>query len=544
MSALLGQGASGSFVAIERRKSVEFIVDLLAVLSVGGAVVPLDPDMPADRRATFLELARPELVLRESDVVRLAGDPSRRVARDWASVYFTSGSTGVPKPVLGSAAGLRAFVDWFCPEFGLGAQDRFAYVAGVSFEATLREVFPPLAAGATLVLPEDDDARSPEATVAWLARKTITVITVVPSVARAWLRHGRSTCPALRAVFFIGEPLAADVSAGWRTAFPGTTVMVNSYGSTESGQASIYRRVADGEESTPLVPAGRPVPGTRYCLIEPGAALDAGLVRDRLERPATSGEIVIVSPWCSHGYLGMPDESAARFADLGEGVTAYRTGDLGRVDENGDLVVRGRVDDEVEINGVRVHPAEVTRAIRAHPAVRDAFVIASPTSGDVRLAAYVAPGDGHVLSITELRRDLLEVLPMVMIPARFVELAELPRSRTGKVDRAALVRMAEARSPASDFVAPSGDVERWLADRFTELLGADRVSATDDLFALGGDSIVAARLASRISRDLGVDLSQRAVFAAATVSGIAAAIVEQQLLSADPAEVQALLDAL
>ncbi len=539
VSALLAQGASGSFVAIERRKSAEFVVDFLSVLAVGGTVVPLDPDLPVDRRSTFLELVRPELLLRDSEVVQLGGDRSRRVAGDGAFVYFTSGSTGVPKPVLGSAGGLRAFVGWFCPEFGIGVHDRCAFVAGPSFEATLREVFPPLSAGATLVVPEDDDVGSPEATVAWLARKDVTVVTVVPSVARTWLR----------AVFFIGEAPAADVLIGWRTMFPGTAVLVNSYGSTESGQASIYNRVAPGEETAEIVPAGRPVPGTRYCLIEPGAAFDAGLVRARLGRPATSGEIVIVSRSCSHGYLGVPEENAARFADLGEGVTAYRTGDLGRVDENGDLVVTGRVDDEVKINGVRVHPAEVTRAIRAHRAVGDAFVTATrvgagTAAGGARLTAYVVSAGDRDLSIAELRRDLVEALPLAMIPARFVEVTELPTSRTGKIDRAALVRLAEDAPPANDFVAPSGDIERWLAGQFTELLGVERPSATDDLFALGGDSIVATRLASRVCRDLGVTLSQRAIFAAATIAGIAAAIVERQLLSADPAELRALLDAL
>jgi acyl-coenzyme A synthetase/AMP-(fatty) acid ligase/acyl carrier protein len=530
-------GGAGAFVAIERRKSAEFVVDYLSVLALGGTVVPIDPDTPAERRRTFLELTRPELLARDAEIVPLAGDPGRE-APDGAFVYFTSGSTGVPKPVLGSAVALRSFLDWFVPEFGVGRDDRFAFVAGVSFEASLRDIFPPLAAGASLVVPDDDGTATPAEAVAWLAREEIGIVTVVPSVARTWLSDGRTTCPAVRAVFFVGEPVPADVLTGWRARFPRTSVRVNSYGSTEGGQATIYKRL--GEDAMDRVPAGRPVPGTRYCFIDREAPLDPDTVQAALEQGPASGEIVIVSRACSHGYLGLPEENDARFADLGDGVTAYRTGDLGRVDEGGDLLVIGRVDDEVKINGVRVHPAEVTRAIRAHPAVVDAFVIA--TSGDdPSLRAYVV-GDG--VSIAQLRRDLMEVLPLAMIPARFVSVPRLPTARTGKVDRAALVALAEQAPGADGFVAPSGDVERWLADRFSELLGVERVSARDDLFALGGDSITAVRLAARIRDELGVDLSPRAVFAAAAIADLAAAIVDQQLRAADPDDLLAALDAL
>jgi mycobactin peptide synthetase MbtE len=549
VSQLVTRGvASGSFVAIERRKSAEFVVDFLSVFAIGGTVIPLDPDTPADRRETFLQLIRPEFLLRGPEVVALGGDPSRQAPDDGAFVFFTSGSTGVPKPVLGSAAALRSFIDWFCPEFGIATHDRFAFVSGVSFEASLRDIFPPLAAGATLVIPQDEGSASPEEAVEWLARKRITVVTVVPSVARTWLRDGKTTCPDVRAAFFLGEPLTADVVAGWRATFPGTNVRVNSYGSTESGQGTIYKRVADDEEPAERVPAGRPVPGTRYCLIDPAAKLDADLVRARLDECPGSGEVVIVSRACSHGYLGLDKENMARFARLGDGVTAYRTGDLGRVDENSDLVVIGRADDEVKINGVRVHPAEVMRAIRGHHAVTDVFVTATQAdpvaaTGDVRLTAYVVAACGD-LSTAELRSDLTDVLPLAMIPSRFVEVAELPTTRTGKIDRATLSRLAEEDARADHFVAPSGEIECFLADEFSELLGVERVSADDDFFALGGDSIAATRLASRIWQELDVNLSPRAIFGAATITGIAAATVEEQLQSADPDELRALLDAI
>src|SRR5687768_1478181 len=199
-------GAARSLVALERPKSVEFIVDYLAVLAIGGTVIPLDPSAPADRRKTFLDLTRPGFLLREDKAVALDGDISRSVPDDAAFIYFTSGSTGMPKPVLGSAAALRSFVDFFCPAFGIGPGDRFAFSAGLSFEASLRDIFPPLCAGATLIIPTSDVAASPEEAVQWLSRHQISVVTVVPSVARAWLRTGGPLCPRVRLAVFLGEP--------------------------------------------------------------------------------------------------------------------------------------------------------------------------------------------------------------------------------------------------------------------------------------------------------------------------------------------------
>jgi acyl-coenzyme A synthetase/AMP-(fatty) acid ligase/acyl carrier protein len=536
---LIEQGAAECLVALERPKSVEFIVDYLAVLAIGGTVLPLDPATPADRRQTFLDLTRPDFLLRGQAAVALDADTSRRLPQDGAFIYFTSGSTGLPKPVLGSAAALRSFVDFFCPTFGVGPGDRFVFSAGLSFEASLRDIFPPLCSGATLAIPSSDIAAAPEEAVQWLAHNEISVVTVVPSVARAWLRTGGPLCPRVRLAVFLGEPLTSDLLEGWHAVFPNTAARVNSYGTTESGQATIYRLIGPQDRFEGRIPSGKAVPGTKYCFIESEAKLDADLVRARLERYVESGEIVIVSRACSHGYLGLPAENEARFTDLGDGVKAYRTGDLGRTDENGDLVVIGRADDEVKINGVRVHPAEVILAIRAHPAVADAFVIASKQGGESRLTAYLVPAHATRINLIDLRRDLMEVLPLAMIPSGFVQVSSFPMLRTGKVDRAALQAIA---APAVEFVEPAGEVERWVADQLTDLLGAHHVSANDDFFALGGDSISATRLAVRVIEGFGVEFSQRDVFAGATVVGITSIIVQQQLLAADPADWQALLD--
>jgi acyl-coenzyme A synthetase/AMP-(fatty) acid ligase/acyl carrier protein len=554
-------GAAGAYVALERDRSIGFVVDMLAVLSTGGAAIPLDPALPPVRRNEFLRLARPDVLLGD-DIRRLPGGGGHRGG---AFVYFTSGSTGVPKPVLGSAYGVRTFAEWFGPEFGIGPGDRFAFLTGVGFEASLRDIFPALGSGATLVIPDTaapvdggPPQATPEETVAWLAAAGITVLTAVPSVARGWLRAGSVPVPSVRAVFFVGEPVPADVLRDWSRTFPGTAVRVNSYGSTEGGQATVYHRIPAG--ATGEIPAGRLVPGTRFCLIDrdspedpaspnassaPDGRLDAAVVRARLDTPADSGEIVLVSRACSHGYLDRPDEQAARFADLGDGLTAYRTGDLGRVGPDGDLYVVGRADDEVKINGVRVHPAEATRALRAHPAVADAYVVAT-RDPDPRLTAYVVPAEAAP-DVSVLRRALLDELPLAMIPGRFVMMPGLPVTRTGKVDRAALTARAAAEiaaEAASEGAAPRGDTQEWLAAQFADLLDVSAVSAGDDLFALGGDSIAATRLAARVARDFGLTVPLPDVFAAATLEGIAALIEERQLLDADPAELRDLLDAL
>jgi acyl-coenzyme A synthetase/AMP-(fatty) acid ligase/aryl carrier-like protein len=515
---LSGLVTNGDFVTIERARSIEFVVDFLAVLAAGGIPVPIDPGLPARRRERLLDRVR--------DAAPAVGDG--------AYVFFTSGSTGEPKPVLGSATALRAFLDWQCAEFEVGLGDRVAFLTALSFDVAVRDMFLPLWAGATLVIPDEHEAGTPEATVEWLRRKRITVVDVVPSVARNWLRHGRDTCESLRAVFFAGEPLTGALLDEWQAMFPHTTSRVNFYGTTETTLPKVYKRLRIGEPAGTL-PAGGPVLDTRFCLIDPDGPFDAETVCADWDEPRAEGEIVLVSRYNGHGYVNLPGESAARFADLGDRVTAYRTGDLGRVDEHGELVVLGRADDELKINGVRVHPAEVAAAIRVDSRFGEVVV----TGHDNRLTAFVV---GPELEVTELRRALTMTLPPPMIPTRFVRLDALPTLPNGKVDREALLELAEPPSGVP-FAEPSGEIEAWLAGQWPELFGGGRVSANEDFFAAGGDSIAAMRLAARIRRDLGVTVPVREIFAASTLSGIAREIADRQLNSVSGEELLAMLAA-
>ena len=518
----------GEFVAIERPRSIDYVVDFVAVLALGGIPVPIDPDLPRARR--------------EALVRRLPGRRSalsRADAADGAYVFFTSGSTGVPKPVLGSARGLRSFLAWQCAEFGIVPGDRVAFLTALGFDVSLRDVLLPLWAGATLVIPEAGTAESPESTVAWLRDQAITVVHAVPSVARAWLRHGTARCAALRVVFFAGEPLTAGLLEDWFRLFPATREQVNLYGPTETTLAKFARRIPAGDVPVDPIPVGFPLPGTRACLLDAADSFDAATVRRRARHPqdgAETGEIVIVTPHASRGYLGEPAATAERFVDIGGGLTAYRTGDLGRRQADGSLVVIGRTDDEVKIGGVRIHPAEVTTALRSQVGVRDAFVVPAPIPGDRpaeagrhQLVAFVVT-DGHApenASARELRARLADVLPRAMLPARIVPMSELPMTPNGKIDRAALRALAVAGAVGAKpgpLVAPAGDIERWLAGVWADLLSVEQVSATADFFELGGTSIFAMQLVSRIRRRFGLEISVGTVFAHSTVRDLAAEI--------------------
>jgi acyl-coenzyme A synthetase/AMP-(fatty) acid ligase/acyl carrier protein len=511
----------GRFVAVEHPRSIELVVDFLAILALDAIPVLIDPALPEQRRRLLRELLA----------------PGGSATADGSYVFFTSGSTGRPRPVLGSASALQAFLEWQGAEFDIGADDRFAFLTALSFDVVVRDIVPPLWAGATLVIPAGDECDSPESTVAWLASADISVVNVVPSVARSWLRHGLNRCESLRTVFFAGEPVPAPLVDEWHAMFPRTQTLVNFYGTTETTLPKVYKRLRRTEDGSGNLPAGRPVPETSVCLIDPAEPLSAELIRAAFASMPNEGEVVLVSQHASHGYVGLPDETRARFVDLGGGFTAYRTGDLGRLDHTGELTVLGRADDEVKINGVRIHPAEVAATIRAGGLVADAFV----TAHGHGLTAYVVPARGSGLDPAELRDALGASMPPAMIPGRFVELATLPNLPNGKVDRAALRELDAEPVLSGPFVAPSGEIECWLADRWAELFDTGPVSATADFFAYGGDSIAAMQLSARIRRDLGVALSVRDIFAAATVRALAQAIADRQVLSVDAEELLAML---
>ncbi|HEX8274758.1 MAG TPA: amino acid adenylation domain-containing protein [Longimicrobiaceae bacterium] len=522
-------------VGLCMERSPAMVAAMLAVLRAGGAYVPLDPEYPAGRIAhmlsdsgatTLLTTRRllgelPEFGGRtvlvdgggeEHDAPPGAPAPAPRVLPEsLAYVIYTSGSTGTPKGVAVPHRALASQIAWMLRAHPLSAGDRVLQRTPSAFDASVWEIWAPLAAGATLVVAEPGEHREPARLAGLMAAEGITVAQFVPQLLGALLEEELPARTALRRVFCGGEALPSELAAAARAAL-GAEV-VNLYGPTEVCINATAHTFA-GERAV-TVPIGGPVDNVRaYALDAAGEPVPAGV----------PGELYLGGVQVARGYLGRPGLTAERFVPdpfaAEPGARLYRTGDRVRRLGGGALEFLGRVDQQVKLRGFRIEPGEVEAALRAHPAVRDAAVVVrgAGTAG-ARLVAYHVPA-GEAARAGELRDFLRGRLPEHMVPGAFVALESLPLTPSGKLDRRALPE--PAADGGAEHVAPRTPAEEVLAAIWAEVLGVERVGVEDSFFDLGGHSLLATRVASRARAALGVELPVRALFEAPTVAALAA----------------------
>jgi amino acid adenylation domain-containing protein len=550
----------GDAIGISGDRSFGLIATMLAVSLTGGVMVPLDPTLPHLRRRMMLETARARFVLwigpaeceelRELQQVGLpihrldsdGGWLSERVASDArvithepgpddpAYVFFTSGTTGTPKGVLGCHKGLSHFITWQRETFAIGSQDRIAQLTSLSFDVLLRDIFLPLTSGAALCLPQRDDLyEAPR----WLERTGVTVLHTVPTLLQTWLKDAAPAngLPELRLIFIAGEPLTDSLVRKWRRVFPDAGLLVNLYGPTETTLAKCYYPVP--EEPAPGVqPVGRPLPQTQILILGPN---------DCLCGVGEPGEIVVRTPYRTLGYLNPDGRTMRGFGpnpfrnDVHDVV--YRTGDRGRYRSDGFIEILGRLDDQVKIRGIRVEPAEVSAVLAQHPLVDVCTVVARvdrERPDEPHLAAYVVPTAPNDIDMETLRHHLRERLPAAMLPATFTFLDALPLSRSGKVDRGALPpEDTGSLERVGPHIAPRTAGEQALARIWCDVLKRTEISVHDDFFALGGHSLLLAQVAARMRTQFQVELSMRSVFEAPTIARLAALIEGIRPVSAD-----------
>ena len=533
-------------VGICLRRSPRLPVAILGVLKAGGAYVPLDPGHPADRLAWTLgdagvnaliseAGAAPDLhgalpqVLLDAEERALAGeraaDPGPR-ARPGNAVYviYTSGSTGVPKGVVALHAGLANFARAVVAAVGLGPGHAMLQFAPVSFDASALQIFPTLIAGATLVLHPRPAELTGGEILDLCVRERVTVLDLPGAVWRQWVEEmaaRREPLPSSLAAYLTGgERLASETLRRWAELCPEEARFLSSYGPTEATVTTAFftlsgREARSDRADLPAAPLGRPLPGARIRL------LDRHL---QPVPPEVPGEIFIGGLGLARGYLGLPSLTAERFVPdpfaADPGGRLYRTGDLARCRDGGGLEFLGRTDLQIKIRGFRVEPGEIEAALARHPAVRQAVVVGRrEPSGSLGLAAYVVV-DGEVGS-QELKELLRASLPEPMVPSWIVQLAELPVTPNGKLNRGALPDPAAAAERSAHFVAPRDPLEQILAEIWGQVLKVERVGAFDNFFELGGHSLMATQTLARIRQAFEIDLQLRSLFEEPTVAGLA-----------------------
>ena len=542
-SYLLTMGVrSGGTVAICAERSIEWIVAALGIMRAGGAYIPLDAAWPDERlRYAVNDSAADALVARAGVLdrlqVRAEGiDPWRDAARiaaapgfeatpidpeSLAYVIYTSGSTGVPKGVEITHANLAHLTRWHWEAFKVTRHDRASHLAGLGFDAAVWEVWPNLAAGATLCIIDDDLRSSPELIQQWMVRERVT-IGFVPTVhARPMMALAWPAETELRLLLTGGDALHHSPPVGL------PFDVVNNYGPTECTVVATSCFLKPGAPGVP--PIGHAITGaTVYLLDEHGAEVSDGSV----------GELYIGGTGVGRGYRNLPEVTERSFLKdpfaRGSNARMYRSGDRGLRRPDGEIEFRGRVDRQAKIRGYRIELDEVASVLAHHPNLDFATaVIHTPEGGENQLLAYVLPKQNVSVPTTdELQQHLLRSLPEYMVPAEFVRLEAVPLSPNGKIDLAGLPQPTDANrlGKTSGRVAASPTEEKLLA-MLRALLENDSIGPEDNIFLAGGHSLLGMQLVIRLRNTFGVDVTLRQLFEAPTVARLAV-LVETMLLEA------------
>ncbi|WP_235037049.1 non-ribosomal peptide synthetase [Actinomadura sp. K4S16] len=513
-----GVGA-GDAVAVSLPKGPDQVAAVLGILAAGALYVPIGVDQPPARREQIMRRADARLLLTELPEGEPLAAPVEVDPDASAYVIFTSGSTGEPKGVeVSHRAALNTVLD-VNTRFGVGEDDRVLAVSALDFDLSVWDVFGLLSAGGSLVMVTEDERRDAAQWARLVAEHGVTVWNTVPALLDMLLVAEHGHLASLRLAMVSGDWVPLDLSARLAQAAPECRLVALG-GATEAAIWSNYCPVpAEVPPEWVSVPYGRPLANQCFRVVDP-------LGRDCPDWGP--GELWIGGAGVAEGYRGDPETTKAKFVAQ-DGVRWYRTGDMGRYWPDGTLEFLGRVDHQVKVRGHRIELGEIEAALLAHPKVERA-VATTVGSAARRLAALIVPAggpDGDGLDPDELHDRLGEHLPPYMIPDQIIQLAAFPLTANGKVDRGALARLAEEHgSGQAQDAPPAGPVEEALARVWQALLDVPEVGRHQNFVILGGDSVLATRLAEEIRIEFGVELPLRTLFAGPTIAEHAA-LIEQ-----------------
>lgn len=533
-------------LCIER--SLEMLIALLGILKAGGAYLPLDPDLPAHRLAQIIEGARSPLCLTQPHLRSLLPQKSSTLIMDCntqdivqasrtkpsvavtpqhlVSVYYTSGSTGLPKGVASVHRGWVNRMHWIQQQHQLLPEETVLHKTTLAFDDAALELFWPLIVGARIALIAPGLHRDPRAILEAAIRYQTAYLQVVPSMLNLLLENIQPEESAalhqLRNVVSSGEALHASTARQCREKI--TAHLHNTWGATEVSIDSTHHTCSEQDlQESGAVCIGKPLDNNEVYVL------------DASYRPVpigVTGDLYIAGVGLARGYLHDPQRTAHAFVPnpFKVGERMYRTGDQGHFRKDGSIKFAGRADHQVKIRGMRVELQEIEEVLLKHPNVKEAVVIVQEVADDLkRLVAYVISAEStQHFSSGELREYVRERLPDYMTPSFILVLESFPLNTNGKVDRRQLPLPTNAREyTETEFVQPEGPVEEALAEIWTDILNITSLSTLDNFFDLGGHSLAATRLVSRIHRRFGIELPLWVVFAKPIIKALALEVEER-----------------
>ncbi|HEY6349037.1 MAG TPA: amino acid adenylation domain-containing protein [Candidatus Angelobacter sp.] len=543
-------------VAILTDRSAESLVGVLGILAAGGAYVPLDPSFPDERMVFVLGDASVRMLLTPAALVERASSIAQRAAEaikvvvitnaptsefppdsavapaNAAYVIYTSGSTGTPKGVVVEHRGAVNLVQGFTARHNFSGH-RLLMISPLVFDASVGDVFPAFATGATLVLHPAPAKLGWRELERFCREFRITAIDAPAALWRHWTEglaanvDNNTPLSDLKLMMIGGESVLLEQVRHFAELTGNRVILANHYGPTEASVCATMLTTRDGSELSGVdFPIGRPLPGVRVYVLDQSLQLTprggvgelciggVGVAREYLNRPELNATAFIRDPFS-------PDASARM----------YRTGDLARWNADGTLQFIGRGDHQVKIRGLRIELGEIEARLAEHPDVCEAVVLAREDHpGDKRLVAYITPsganGNGAgiaAIDVEGLRSHLSSRLPEHMVPAAYVALAKLPLTTNGKLDRKALLPPDASAYVTRPYEAPVGEVESTVARIWADVLKLVRIGRHDNFFELGGHSLLAVTVIERM-REAGFQAEVRALFETPTLTGLAEAV--------------------
>jgi len=522
-------------------RSLEMMVGIMGTVLAGGAYMPLDPDYPDERLTYMLQDSHAPVVLTQEKWAKriggLVAGETRIAALDGEAltpengelrqdvqpnnlcyVIYTSGSTGKPKGVLNEHQALVNRLNWMQKSYPLGEQDVVLQKTPYSFDVSVWEFFWPMMTGASIVFAAPGGHKDVVYLESLINESKVTTLHYVPSMLNTFLENASAGCRSVRQIFASGEALDKKAVDLYRTTFP-NAVLHNLYGPTE---AAIDVTAFDCSTLTyPFVPIGAPIDNIQIHILDR---------HNHLQPVGVPGELHIAGDGLARGYLNRPELTQERFVanPFRLGARMYKTGDLARWLDDGNIQYLGRIDTQVKIRGFRIELGEIEARLNQHPQIQDSAVVAQGEGADKHLVAFYRAKETTADQIVQvpydqLRAHMQQTLPEYMVPAALVSLAAIPLSSNGKVDRGALTRLDVTRTSDREYVAPRNDTEARLAGIWAQILNLapEKVGVHDNFFELGGHSLLATQLISKIRTQLDIDLPLKTLFERTSIAQLA-----------------------